>query len=199
MLKGPDAPQVTWLETWPSATAVNPDTTYDIVYATSNEFTALGGSATWLGAAGWLLDNQGAGLTADTLAYVTQTSGWYALRPLLDPTPGWTPPEILAVLRTEAAAKNQLTGWQVIDMAPTVGVEWTAIQERTYETRKTTGLDVIRGFETDGLAEFSTEVVSGVKRLLVFPPGTMGNHHTGATGPTPDAHELVSASYRWAA
>ena len=199
VLKGPDAPQVTWLETWPSATAVNPDTTYDIVYATSNEFTALGGSATWLGADGWLLDNQGAGLTADTLAYVTQTSGWYALRPLLDPTPGWTPPEILEVLRTEAAAKNQLTGWQVIDMAPTVGVEWTAIQERTYETRKTTGLDVIRGFETDGLAEFDTEVVSGVKRLLVFPPDTMGNYYTAAPGVSIPAGRLVSASYRWAA
>ncbi len=199
VLKGPEAPRVTWLETWPAATPIESSTTYDVVFATSNEFTELGGSATWLGAAGWLLDNESAGLTSSTLAYVSQTSGWYALRPLLGPTPGWSPPEILEVLRSEAASRNQLTGWQVIDMGPTVGVSWTPIQERTFETSKTTGLDVVGGFESDGLAEFDTEVVSGVKRLLVFPPDTMGNYYTAAPGVSIPAGRLVSASYRWAA
>lgn len=198
VLKGPDEPQVTWLETWPSATKVLPSTTYDIVFRTINEFTALGGSATWLGAAGWLLESPTAGLTPDTLAYVTTTS-WSALRPLTDPTPGWTPFEIVEVLLAEWQTGNQLTGWTVVDMSSTVEVEWDEIEERTYETQKTTGLDVLQGFESDGLAEFDVQVVEGEKRLLVFPPGTMGDHHTGATGPTPGVAELLSLQFRWAA
>lgn len=195
VLKGPEKPQVTWLETWPSATLLQPSWTYDIVYATSNEFTAAGGSATWLGAAGWLLADQGSGLTTDTLAYVTDPSGWNALRPLLEPTPGWTPPEICTTLLAEWQAQNQLTGWVVVDE----GEGWDEIQERTYETGKATGLDVLRSFEADGLAEFAVTVVAGEKRLHVFKPGEMGNHHTGAPGPAPTAAELTSLSFQWVA
>lgn len=193
VLKGPDAPQVTWLDTWPSATEVNPDTTYDIVYRSTNEFTELGGSATWMGAAGWLLPSPSAGLSPDTLAYVSQASGWNALRVLLDPTPGWTPPEMLTVLLAEWQAGNQLTGWQVIDM----GVGWDEIQERTFETRKTTGLAVLQGLEADGLAEFNVTVTGGVKRLEVYRPGTLGNYDTAAPGVSL-IDRLVTVQHRWA-
>lgn len=202
VLTGPAAPAWTWGEVWPSLTELQTGITYDVVARCENEYTVPGGSAAWLALAGWLLPDQSSPLDNPLLAYHSDLTGWNGLELLDDPTPGWIVPDILDVLLAEWQDANQLTGWTVIDMAATVGVDWEPMEETTFEVDKQTGLDVL-GQLADGQAEFDVEVVDGDKRLLCYPPGTMGDYHTGATGPEVRkgedgaAAELVSHSVRW--
>ena len=76
-------------------------------------------------------------------------------------------------------------------MAAAVGVDWVPSQEVTFTVDKETGLDVLNKLQ----AEIAVEVVAGVKRLLMFPPGTRGNYHSGADGPV--ASKVMSRSHRW--
>lgn len=191
VLTGPDAPAWVWGEVWPSLTELVTAHEYDVVVRCENEYTVPGGSAAWLALSGWLLPDQAAPLDPSLLAYHTETTGWYGLELLDDPTPGWTDFEIVQVLLAEWQAANQLTGWEVIDMAPTVGVDWVPSQEVTFTVDKQTGLDVLNQLQ----AEIAVEVVAGVKRLLMFPPGTRGNFHSGAEGPV--ASKVMSRSHRW--
>ncbi len=191
VLTGPDAPAWTWGDVWPSLTELQDGVTYDVVVRCENEYTEPGGSAAWLALSGWLLPDQASPLDPSLLAFHTETTGWYGLELLDDPTPGWTDPEIVEVLLGEWQDANQLTGWVVVDMAATVGGTWTPSQEVTFQVDKQTGLDVLRQLS----AEVAVDVVAGVKRLLMFPPGTRGDHHTGATGPL--ASVVMSRSFRW--
>lgn len=191
VLTGPDAPAWVWGDVWPSLTLLQAGVTYDIVVRCENEYTVPGGSAAWLALSGWLLPDQASPLDPSLLAFHTETTGWYGLELLDDPTPGWTDPEIVSVFLAEWQAANQLTGWVVVDMAAEVDAEWTPSQEKTFTVDKQTGLDVLRSLD----AEIAVEVVDGAKRLLMFPPGTRGDYVTGATGPM--SSKVMARSYRW--
>ncbi len=193
VLRAPEYPAVIWHDTYPASTLLQDGVTYDVVYVCANEESAPGLSIAWLGAAGWLLDSPADALTPDNLAFHSDDT-FGALDCTATPTPGWTPPEICSELLGEWQDLDQMAGWVVVDMAATVGVDWEEARETNFETRKTTGLDVLAQLP----AEFATEVVAGVKRLLCFPPGTMGNYHTTPVSPPEvGAADLASLSFRW--
>ena len=195
--KGATKPDVTWLDTWPHRQVLQPSFTYDVVIAVDNEFTALGGSACWLGDANWLLQYDGSELDPAKMVRHSDATNWDALDIGTGPAPGWTVPEMLGVLLDEWQPEY-LTGWVIVDMAGTVGVDWEELQETNFETRKTTGLAVLQQFEADGQAEFDARVVDGVKELRCYPPGTMGDFHTSPVSPPePSARELTALSHQW--
>lgn len=193
----PDFPTVVWHDTYPTTTLlVESAGTYDIVVRCENEFSVPGLSIAWLGQAGWLLDSPSTPLTAGQLI-VHSDDSWNALDCTDTPTPGWTVPEILTVLLAEFQDDGGLTGWTIIDMGPTVSVEWDQLLETNFETKKTTGLDVINQF-ANGQAEFDVIVEGGVKKLRCFPPGTMGTYHTSpADPPELTAVDITDLSFGW--
>ena len=190
----PSSPSVIWHDTYPSSTLLQDGYTYDVVYVCSNEYSVPGLSIAWLAAAGWLLDAPADALAPSNLAFHSDDS-FGALECIDIPTPGWIVPDICSTFLTEAQAKNKLTGWVVVDMAATVGVDWVPRRETNFETKKTTGLAMLAQLSAD--AEFATRVVSGVKQLLCFPPGTMGNYHTSPSTPPSVESELASLSFKW--
>lgn len=194
VLRPPESPEVIWHDTYAASTLLQDDTTYDLVYCCENETSVAGLSIAWLAAAGWLLDGPADALTTDNLAFHSDASSFWALECIDIPTPGWTVPEILDTLLSEWQPSS-LTGWEVVDMAPVVDVEWERMRETNFETRRTTGLGVINQLASK--AEFATRVVDGTKQVLCFPPGTRGNFHTSPDAPTVGADDLASLAFQW--
>lgn len=198
VLRNQPAPDYVWGDTWATTVKLQPETTYDVVIRAQNEYTAPGGSAAWMGCAAWALISPDQPLETAQLKFRSQTAGWSGLDlPDPTPTPGWNPYEVCYVLCEEWQDSGHLTNWVVHDMSSTVGVEWEQQEEITFEVDKTTGLDVIRQFEGDGLAEFEALVVGGSKLLRAYPPGTRGDHATNPLPPTVSAAELMSLRHRW--
>lgn len=203
ILKNQPAPEYVWGETWATTVKLQPDTTYDFVAHCRNEYTAPGGSAAWMGISAWLLIDPAQPLESASLAFRSEETGWYGLDlPDPDPAPGWNPYQVCFRLCDEWQALGGLTNWVVVDMSSSVGVSWTQQPEITFEVDKTTGLDVIRQFEGDGLAEFEALVTGGSKILRVYPPGTRGDFHTSPVSPpalrtTTTTDGVQSLTHRW--
>jgi hypothetical protein len=99
----------------------------------------------------------------------------------------------MGVLLDEWQAAGMMGNWQIIDATPT---EWVEIAETNFETRRTTGLGVIHQL-ADGQAEFATVVDGGVKQLICFAPGTMGDYHLGGDGPELTHFDITDLAYSW--
>jgi hypothetical protein len=190
ILKCPDYPTVIWGNTYASTTLLQATSTYDLVARAENEPSTPPFSVAWLGMAGWLLISDGDGIDSTTLACHTDTS-WTCLECIDIPTPGWIVPEILATFLAEWQTENFLTGWQVVDMTPSA---WSPILEKNWPTKTTSGLAVLNSF--DGQGEFAVAVQGGVKKLLCFAPGMMGDF-ANATPPEFTNVEILDLTHEW--